>query len=76
LTPTDAPELIHRIGWSWPSCGRTRDCLPVTVAEHDGEMVRVASGLDEGAAVALNLVQVEDGAPVQAVPAEQPRTGR
>jgi len=46
---------------------------PVTVAEHDGETVRIAQGLDEGATVALNLVQVEDGSPVQPVPTEQAR---
>jgi RND family efflux transporter MFP subunit len=41
---------------------------PVVVADLDGESVRLREGVKVGEEVALNLGDLEDGAPVQAVP--------
>ena len=46
---------------------------PVVVAEDDGQTVRLARGLDEGARVAMNLGgDAEEGSPVQVVEAPKP----
>ncbi len=49
---------------------------PVVVADDDGQIVRLVSGVDPGDRVALDLgSSVQDGSPVQVVAAPSPRAG-